>query len=85
MEYTRSPEILGIRITDLTEFGSDLFGTYTKYPLMPESVACHIILVKLLDEFFEGTYRQRIELIHLKSNQTGEVTTWSGPKRQAMP
>ena len=37
--------------------------------------------VKLLDEFFEGTYRQRIERIHLKSEKTGEETTmvWPGP------
>ena len=85
LEYTQVPKILGIRVTDLTESGSDLFGTYTKYPLMPEDIACNIILVKLLDEFFEGTYRQRIERIHLKSKQTGEVTTMVWPTRQAMP
>ena len=72
LEYTQAPKILGIRVTELAESGSDLFGSY-------------IILLKLLDEFFEGTYRQRIERIHLKSKQTGQVTTLVWPKRQAMP
>ena len=81
-EFPGNPKVLWIRVSEPVESGPDLFATYyTNYPLMPEDIARHIILVKLLDEFFEGSYRQRIERIHLKSEKTGEETTmvWPGP------
>ena len=70
-----------VRVTELKEVGSDLFVTYHRGDRqMDHALATDLIVFKLLDEFFEGSFRSRIQLIHLKDDRDGKAVTLTWPK-----
>lgn len=61
-----------------------LFARYKRAnESMRPSLATDLIVFKLLDEFFEGSYRSRIRLIHLTDEDTDEVAALTWPKAGA--
>ena len=84
LEYAGNPrhrELFKIYVSQLEEANGELFARYKRADQsMSTSLATDLIVFKLLDEFFEGSYRSRIRLIRLTDERTGEVTTLTWPK-----
>lgn len=79
--YQKHENLFKIHVSQLEEANGELFASYKRADQsMSTSLATDLIVFKLLDEFFEGSYRSRIRLMHLTDERTGEVTTLTWPK-----
>ncbi len=84
LECIEHPQLFAVRVPEIREMNGDLLVSYRRNdPQMSPSLAMNLIVVKLLDQFFEGAYRERVRRIHLKDIDTGKTAVLGWPSAPA--
>lgn len=84
LQHLDYPKLFQVIVTELVEDGSTLRLKYRRTdPEMLVSVATALIVQKLLVEFFERTFNNRIQRIELTDHATKEVTATTWPRDRA--
>lgn len=81
LQCIEHPQLFQVIVTQISEAGQTLHVKYRRNDsAMQIPIATGLIVHKLLDEFFEGTYRDRIQRIELIDEQTAKVIVARWPQ-----